>query len=389
MPTTRKNTPTARNARFPYRPSQPLTRTSVGSAGSYQTSTFWPATRAVAFRTGSGQSRSITRPSSSGYWIKLRRGASTSLGAGTTIAHADRPLRRSRRTRPRAVSPASAATSPANANQRPIPTAIAYPDLLPLSDLGRWAVVQRSTPGVLGHQKSTDPLQALPPAELDEAAAPRRRDRRPVRAPLRQQGQGALDRAVEAHQQGRRPLTVGGPLDEQQRQRRLARLRHDRAQVQLRPVERGGWLGHGDLLGKPRRVQVADVHQARGPDQPGDNEQQGPAQADGGYHITTVSRCDAGWPARPGRHAAGLRALPGRAPGATRPGSPRPPPPPALSNGSISGRCGGPKSLRSGVGTSISIGAGCPRMAAPAEGAVTCLESWWASTGRRPPRRRW
>ena len=100
-------------------------------------------------------------------------------------------------------------------------------------------------------------------------------------------------------------------------------LRDDRAHVQLRPVKRGDGLSRGDLLGQRQRIQRADMHQARGPGQPGRDEQADPGQCGDGYHITTVSRGrhDRLAPGQPWRLAALLLA--GAAPRHRAPDPPR------------------------------------------------------------------
>jgi hypothetical protein len=82
----------------------------------------------------------------------------------------------------------------------------------------RGALATERRDRVFGDQEPPDPFQALATAKLQFGGpAPDRRDRRPVRAPLREQQERPLVRLAEIDQQVRLLLT-GRPLGQQQDQ---------------------------------------------------------------------------------------------------------------------------------------------------------------------------
>src|SRR5271155_4343676 len=80
------------------------------------------------------------------------------------------------------------------------------------------------------------------------------------------------------------------PVHVQQDHRLLIRLGHDGVQVKFGPVERRDGRWHGKLLRKVVRVQVADMHQAGSPGQPGRNEHGYARECGREYHVPTLTR---------------------------------------------------------------------------------------------------
>ena len=136
------------------------------------------------------------------------------------------------------------------------------------------------------------PLQALASAEGQLLAVlPGGRNRCLIGTPLRQQGQRVPVVAVQCQQQGGCPPRMRRPVHVQQHRRLLIRLGHDGVQVKFRPVERRDGRWHGEFVRKVVRVQVADMHQAGSPGQPGRNEHDEARERGREYHVPTLTRC--------------------------------------------------------------------------------------------------
>jgi hypothetical protein len=135
------------------------------------------------------------------------------------------------------------------------------------------------------------PLQALASAEGQLLAVlAGGRNRCLIGTPLRQQGQRVPVVAVQCQQQGGCPLRMRWPVHVQQDHRLLIRLGHDGVQVKFRPVERRDGRWHGELVRKVVRVQVADMHQAGSPGQPGRDEHCYARERGREYHVPTLTR---------------------------------------------------------------------------------------------------
>jgi len=156
-------------------------------------------------------------------------------------------------------------------------------------------LVIRGRHGVLRDHDRVHPLQALPAAKLHfRSLVPDRRDRRLAHAPLRQQRHGPAIAAVEGHQQSCCLPWMPGPADVQEDEWRPVWLwpvwlRYHRPDPELRPVEGGDRVRLIQFVGERVGVQVPDVYQAGGPDQPRGNEQDHARERGRDYHTTTLS----------------------------------------------------------------------------------------------------